>query len=166
MKTPGGFALAEVASKARDVEVACSRCDRRGRYQLARLVEQLGADFLMTDLGAELASCANRHSSAHGERCDVFFPRSRGDPAWRRLGLSIGSRNDCIALVTRDKARIRLRSRGPIVLRNLPQRLASACAITIGRPIDSPTHSSMATRSSSDSVTSTRMEYRRVAVIL
>jgi hypothetical protein len=28
----------------------------------------------MTDLGAGLANCPNRRSSAHGERCDVFFP--------------------------------------------------------------------------------------------
>ena len=75
MKSPGSVALADVAARATHLDVECSRCSRRGRYQLARLVEQLGADFPMTDLGAELANCPNRHAPAHGERCDVFFPR-------------------------------------------------------------------------------------------
>jgi hypothetical protein len=75
MKTPGSVALADVAAKATHIDVACSRCDRRGRYRLTRLVEQFGGDYPMTDLGAELANCPNRNATAHAERCDVFFPR-------------------------------------------------------------------------------------------
>jgi hypothetical protein len=41
---------------------------------LARLVEQFGGDYAMTDLGAELANCPSRSATAHGERCDVYFP--------------------------------------------------------------------------------------------
>lgn len=74
MQTSGSVAPADMASRTSHLDVACSRCDRRGRYHLPQLVDQSGADFLMTDLGAELANCPNRRSSAHGERCDVFFP--------------------------------------------------------------------------------------------
>lgn len=75
--TNGAIALGDVAARASHIEVACSRCERRGRYQVAKLVETLGPEFPMTDLGAELASCPHRGASAHHERCDVFFPGLR-----------------------------------------------------------------------------------------
>jgi hypothetical protein len=65
----GSITLADLAARASHLEVACSRCERRGRYQLARLVATLGADFRMTDL----ASCPRRTAAVH-ERCDVYFP--------------------------------------------------------------------------------------------
>jgi hypothetical protein len=74
MKTTGSVALADVAARATHLDVACTRCSRRGRYQLARLAEQFGGDYALPDLGAELANCTNRNATAHGERCDVFFP--------------------------------------------------------------------------------------------
>ncbi|WP_087670879.1 hypothetical protein [Caballeronia humi] len=74
METTGSVALAEVAARASHLDVACTRCSRRGRYRLARLVEQFGGDYAMTDLGAELANCPSRSATAHGERCDVYFP--------------------------------------------------------------------------------------------
>lgn len=70
----GSIALADVAAKATHIELACTRCQRRGRYQLARLVARLGPDFAMTELGAELVSCSNRTEAAPGKRCDVYFP--------------------------------------------------------------------------------------------
>ena len=69
-----GVALGDVAAKATHIEIACSRCERRGRYNLGRLVGRLEPDFPMTDLGAELADCPNRSATAHGERCDVYLP--------------------------------------------------------------------------------------------
>jgi hypothetical protein len=74
MGTSGSVALSHVAAKASHVDVACKRCERRGRYQLAKLVAQLGPDFPMTDLGAELANCPHRREHAHNKRCDVYFP--------------------------------------------------------------------------------------------
>ena len=71
--TNGCVTLGDVAARASHLEVACSRCGRRGRYQLVRLVAVLGADFCMTDLGAELATCPLRTASVH-ERCDIYFP--------------------------------------------------------------------------------------------
>jgi hypothetical protein len=71
----GSVLLVEVAARTSHVEIACSRCDRKGRYQVAKLVARLGEDFPMTDLGAELADCPRRSAAAHHERCDVYFPR-------------------------------------------------------------------------------------------
>jgi hypothetical protein len=72
MRTPGSVAPGDVAARATRIDVACSRCERRGRYPLARLVNTHGPDFAMTDLGAELANCTRR-MHRHHERCDVFF---------------------------------------------------------------------------------------------
>jgi hypothetical protein len=41
----GGVTPGEVA--ARTIEIACCRCERRGRYLLARLVATFGDDFAM-----------------------------------------------------------------------------------------------------------------------
>lgn len=73
----GSIDLGDVAARASHIEVACSRCERKGRYQLARLVHTLGADFPMTNLGAELAPCPHRAEVAHNKRCDVYFPGLR-----------------------------------------------------------------------------------------
>jgi hypothetical protein len=84
MTIKGSIALGDVAARAIHVDVACLRCDRRGRYQLERLVANHGADFPMTNLGAELANCPRRAAPTHPERCEVFFPNLRAimdDPA-------------------------------------------------------------------------------------
>jgi hypothetical protein len=74
MKRPGAVALSEVAARTSHIEIACTRCERRGRYRISRLVERLGPDFAMTDLAAEIADCPRRGLSAWSERCDVYFP--------------------------------------------------------------------------------------------
>lgn len=73
----GSVSLGEVATRASHINVACSRCDRKGRYRLVKLVDQFVKDFAMTDLGADLAVCPRRNATAHHERCDVYFPGSR-----------------------------------------------------------------------------------------
>jgi hypothetical protein len=74
MRKRGSVALGEVAAKVAHLEIACSRCELRGRYRLAKLVAEYGEDFPMTDLGNELASCPHRTETAPNKRCDVFFP--------------------------------------------------------------------------------------------
>ncbi|KAK48177.1 hypothetical protein BG58_32985 [Caballeronia jiangsuensis] len=69
----GSISLGEVAARSRHIEVACSRCERRGRYQLSRLVARLGEDFPMTNLAEEIADCQRQNVSTT-ERCDVYFP--------------------------------------------------------------------------------------------
>jgi hypothetical protein len=53
--------------------IECSRCDRRGRLSLARLVRERGPDAstgdVMDDLGAD---CPKRDALQPWERCDRF----------------------------------------------------------------------------------------------
>jgi hypothetical protein len=74
MRRLGAVALGDVAARAKTLDVACTRCDRRGHYQLERLVARLGPDFPMTDLAGKLADCPRRASPSWSERCDVYFP--------------------------------------------------------------------------------------------
>jgi hypothetical protein len=65
--------LAEVGTEMLDV--ACSRCTRRGRYRVAGLTERYGRDAAVRAIVPDLiAGCAKRDSVALHERCDVFFP--------------------------------------------------------------------------------------------
>lgn len=73
----GSVSLGEVAARASHINIACSRCDRKGRYRASRLVAEYGADFAMTDLGRELAVCPRRTAAAQHERCDIYFPGLR-----------------------------------------------------------------------------------------
>lgn len=73
MGNQGSVTIGEVAARASHIEVACTRCERRGRYRLTRLIAAHGEDFRVTDLGAELAACPRRGAFV-GERCDVYFP--------------------------------------------------------------------------------------------
>ncbi|WP_045455764.1 hypothetical protein [Caballeronia cordobensis] len=69
----GSIDLDEIAARATHIEVACSRCERRGRYRLSRLVARLGEYFPITDFGSETADCPRQNATAT-ERCDVYFP--------------------------------------------------------------------------------------------
>jgi hypothetical protein len=79
----GSVSLGEVAERASYLDVACSRCERKGRYRVAKLVADFGQDFPMTDLGSELSACPRLSAAAHHDRCDVYFPElpriMRGD---------------------------------------------------------------------------------------
>jgi hypothetical protein len=77
MVANGSVALGDVAARASHLDIACSKCDRKGRYQLARLLRSLGPEFPMTDLGRELADCPQRNATAQRDRCDVYFPNLR-----------------------------------------------------------------------------------------
>jgi hypothetical protein len=70
----GAVPLGAVAALATHLEVACTRCERRGRYRLARLVVTYGSDFPMTDLGTAITDCTRRTATAVQDRCDIYFP--------------------------------------------------------------------------------------------
>ncbi|SAL03025.1 hypothetical protein AWB78_06482 [Caballeronia calidae] len=73
----GSVNLGEVAQRATHINVACSRCARRGRrYRLFKVVARQGEDFLMTNLASEVADCPRQNASMT-ERCDVYFPGLR-----------------------------------------------------------------------------------------
>jgi len=55
------------------VRVACSRCERRGRYWLHNLIARHGADAGARVIVPGLtADCAERESAALMERCDIL----------------------------------------------------------------------------------------------
>jgi hypothetical protein len=53
------------------VELACRKCERRGRLGRARLVDQYGIDVPLPDLLAELAKCARR-GNFH-DACGAYY---------------------------------------------------------------------------------------------
>jgi hypothetical protein len=59
----GAVTLGEVAGRLAMLEIACSRCERRGRLSVARLIEQHGADAQLPDLRAVLAGDCPRVAS-------------------------------------------------------------------------------------------------------
>jgi hypothetical protein len=75
MPINGAYTLADVAVRASMLDVACSRCDRRGRLNVHRLIEQHGATAKLPDLKDVLAgNCPKRGSHAIHDRCGVYYP--------------------------------------------------------------------------------------------
>jgi hypothetical protein len=67
--------LADLRPAATHLNVACSRCDRRGRLNVARLVEQHGPDATLSGVVADInADCPNRDAHGLTQRCDIYFP--------------------------------------------------------------------------------------------
>jgi hypothetical protein len=75
MPIGGAYTLADIAAQAAMLEVACRKCDRRGRPNVARLIRQHGADARLPDLKDALAGdCPKRGSPAVHDRCGVYYP--------------------------------------------------------------------------------------------
>jgi hypothetical protein len=67
--------VGEIAARTSMLQVACSRCERRGRYRRDNLIAPHGADAGVRVIVPELtADCPQRGSAALMERCDVLFP--------------------------------------------------------------------------------------------
>jgi hypothetical protein len=67
--------LADFRPEVTHLDVACSRCDRRGRLNVARLIEQHGAGATIRNAVAGLNSdCPNRDAHGVMQRCDIHFP--------------------------------------------------------------------------------------------
>ena len=75
MARDGAATLWDVAVKRLGViEIECSRCNRKGRYALARLISERGADGRLTDLLDEIsADCPHRQATAIHDRCAARF---------------------------------------------------------------------------------------------
>jgi hypothetical protein len=61
MSNRGSITSGELQGKLTMLEVACHRCERKGRVSLARLIEEHGADKGLPDLGkprGPLSACA------------------------------------------------------------------------------------------------------------
>jgi hypothetical protein len=58
MSNSGAVTLGDIAGKLQMLDVACSRCERRGRLSVAKLIERHGA-------GAGLPQAIARGSAQH-----------------------------------------------------------------------------------------------------
>jgi hypothetical protein len=58
MSNRGSITSGELQGKLTMLEVACHRCERKGRVSLARLIEEHGADKGLPDLGKPRGPCA------------------------------------------------------------------------------------------------------------
>jgi len=67
--------LADLRPEVTHLDVACSRCDRRGRVSVARLIEQHGPGATLRDAMTGInADCPAREAHGVMERCDIYFP--------------------------------------------------------------------------------------------
>jgi hypothetical protein len=72
----GSITLGELVGKLDMLEVACGRCDRRGRLSLERLITEHGADTGLPDLwGALAGDCPRARAVTINDRCGVHFPQ-------------------------------------------------------------------------------------------
>ncbi len=74
----GALQLSDIADKITMLEIACRRCERRGRLRMARLIEQYGADMRLPELRYILAAdCPRVVADRVYDRCGVHYPQLR-----------------------------------------------------------------------------------------
>ena len=71
MSNRGSITSGELQGKLTMLEVACHRCERKGRVSLARLIEEHGADKGLPDLGKPRG---HARSTAVHNRCAIYYP--------------------------------------------------------------------------------------------
>jgi hypothetical protein len=55
------------------LSIECPQCGRFGRYSVAKLIEQHGADIKLPDLRHVLAACPKAQSQSIHDRCRVRY---------------------------------------------------------------------------------------------
>jgi hypothetical protein len=90
LSSSGAVTLGEIAGRLPMLEVACARCERRGRLSIAKLIDRHGAGAKLPDLRTVLASdCPRVRATSIYERCGVLYPQLvaalRAPPATKRL---------------------------------------------------------------------------------
>jgi hypothetical protein len=67
--------LADLRPDVSHMDVACSRCDRHGRLNVARLIAEHGAGATLRDAVSGInPDCPNREAHGVMQQCDVYFP--------------------------------------------------------------------------------------------
>jgi len=70
----GSVTLGDLIDRIAMLEVACSRCERRGRLQVDRLLAQYG-DAELPELRLTLAGdCPRAAVVSISDQCDIYFP--------------------------------------------------------------------------------------------
>jgi len=72
------LSLTDIAPRIDMLEVRCSRCDRKGRLSVTRLIDQHGGETQLPDLRRHLVGDCDKANAMEYERCDIFFPQLRG----------------------------------------------------------------------------------------
>jgi hypothetical protein len=88
METSGSITLGEVAERTAVLAVACSRCERAGRYNLDTLIARHGEGFGIPELLRLLSDdCPKRKSITVYDLCGVHCPELPsfflGSGSWR-----------------------------------------------------------------------------------
>ena len=79
--------LAEIATLTPMLQVACSRCERHGRYRLDTLIARHGAEASVRVIEPKLiADCPQRDAAGLMERCDILFSACSWVPAGSNAG--------------------------------------------------------------------------------
>jgi hypothetical protein len=79
MSNSGSINLGDLCGKLTMLEIACSRCDRRGLLRLEWLIAEHGAGMGLPILGQLLAGdCPRINRPGIYERCGVGFPQLPG----------------------------------------------------------------------------------------
>lgn len=75
----GAITLSDLRGRLDYLDVACSRCDRRGRLRLDRLMAEHGAGMGLPDLGVRIArdSGCPQVDAVTYNRCQIHFPGLR-----------------------------------------------------------------------------------------
>jgi hypothetical protein len=71
MPRDGSLILTDVREPT--LSIVCASCDRRGRYSVARLIEQHGGTAKLTDLLHTLADCQKANSVSVHDRCKAVY---------------------------------------------------------------------------------------------
>ena len=68
--------LGDLVGRIERLEIRCTRCDRTGRQQLAKLLHAHGPDLPMPELAVRLAAgCPKINATSTADRCFVVFPQ-------------------------------------------------------------------------------------------
>jgi hypothetical protein len=71
MPRDGSLTLSDIREPT--LTIACKRCGRYGRYNVARLITAHGADARLTELLVTLANCGKARSASVADRCRARF---------------------------------------------------------------------------------------------
>ena len=56
------------------IEIACEKCNRRGRYRRSSLLEKYGPTMVLPDILAELSANCDLRDSVGNEGCGAYYP--------------------------------------------------------------------------------------------
>jgi hypothetical protein len=55
------------------VRLACTRCQRRGQYRKATLIDRFGPDIVGPDLLTKIANCTGGITSGQWSACGIYY---------------------------------------------------------------------------------------------